>query len=189
MPPGSRCCAVLPERCGIVVATCEAHASTWLVDCLRSLAGVPVTLCWNRPDRNWYDPGALLVGWEAGFDEWWCLPDTVVVADPAGLVARLGDGRSWSLGAGLLSCIGKVCRSQVAEMGLPSAPQTKRQAVDCELGWFREFAARFCTTIDPGFCDGPEREWRHGRENMVLRSSLLTKFKGTWLDTMIREGV
>jgi hypothetical protein len=175
---------VLPDRCGIVVATCDAHASTWLVDCLRSLAGLPVTLRWNTPDENWYDPGALFTGYEAGFDEWWMMPDTVVVTDQAALLRYLGDGQSWALGRRFISCIGKVCRKDVD--ALPQPPTTKRQAVDCELGWFATFAER-CRVIDPTFWDGPERETRHGQERMVLRSSVLTKFKGTWNDHMIVE--
>jgi hypothetical protein len=177
---------VLPERCGIVVATCDAHSTTWLPDCLRSLAGLPVTLRWNTPAANWYDPGALLEGYAAGFDEWWVLPDTVVVTDPAAMVALLGDGRSYALGTRFISCIGKVTRADVDAVGLPAAPVTKRLAVDCELGWFGGFSNR-CQVIDPTFWDSSEYVERHGRNNMILRSRVLTKYKGCWSDAMIRE--
>lgn len=178
---------MLPDRCGIVVATCDAHASTWLVDCLRSLAGLPVTLRWNTPpDANWYDPGALFEGYRAGFGEWWVMPDTVEVTDPVGLVALLGDGRSYALGPRFISCVGKVTRADVDAVGLPKAPVTKRQAVDVELGWFGSFSER-CQVIDQGFMDGGDIVDRHGRPNMVLRSRLLTKYKGCWNDHMIRE--
>ena len=176
---------MLPDRCGIVVATCDAHASTWLVDCLRSLAGLPVTLRWNTPEANHYDPGALFTGYEAGFDEWWMMPDTVVVTDQAAFVRYLGDGRSWALGGGFISCIGKVTRADVDAAGLPTPPFSKTQAVDLEASWFSKFSSR-CSVIDEGFRDGSEFEDRHGRRNMVLRSSLMTKYKGTWSRAMIR---
>jgi hypothetical protein len=174
---------------GIVIATCDAHAGTWLTDCLRSLAGLPVVLAWNDGERrNAFDAAALFVGWELGLDEWWVLPDTVVVHEPDRLMTLLeDDGQAYALGANFLSCIGKVRRSTIEQVGLPPEPTTKMQAVKFEWRWFKRYAQaeRRLITIDRNFADGPEREWRHGRNNMVLRSSLLTKWKGHWTIPMV----
>lgn len=175
-------------RKGVVVATCEKTSRTWLVDCLRSLADVPVTIAYSTPQRNEFDVAALRVGCEL-FDEFWMLPDTTLVKDVDLLVLTLAqDGRSFSAGPGYISCIGKVCTADAKRVGLPQWPRTKMDAVNVELGWFRRYAfATGATVLDPGFTDGPRREERHGRLNMVLESDLFIKWKGTWDVSMIVE--
>lgn len=177
-------------RKGIVVASCARTASTWLADCLDSLADVPfgVTVAWSTPERNEFDVSALRVGVEQ-FDEFWMLPDSTIVHDVGLMLATLSvDGLSCSLGAAYLSCIGKVCSADARRVGLPKWPRTKMEAVEVELGWFRRYAFSVgAQTLDRAFTDGPKREWRHGRQNMVLESSVLTKFKGTWTLDMVAE--
>lgn len=177
-------------RKGIVVASCAKTAATWLPDCLASLGDVPfgVVVAWSTPERNEFDVSALRVGVEQ-FDEFWMLPDTTVVHDVGTILATLSiDGLSCSLGPAYLSCIGKVCSADARRVGLPTWPRTKLEAVEVELGWFRRYAfATGAQCLDRNFMDGPDREWRHGRQNMVLRSSVLTKFKGCWNLDMVAE--
>ncbi len=51
----------------------------------------------------------------------------------------------------------------------------------------RQFERSGARVLDAGFADGGEFVERHGRLNMVLRAALLTKYKGTWDRSMIRE--
>lgn len=179
-------------KTGIVVATCDAHARTWLPDCLKSLVPLPVHLAWNVPGANHFDPAAVYHGLELGLDEFWVLPDTVVVHQVQVLKRTLASGLAYSVGPGYLSCIGKVRASTIRALGLPPKPQTKLEAVHFELGFMRMLAqleerAGLLEVLDAGFTDGPAREFRHGRDNMVLETELLTKYKGTWALDMIRE--
>lgn len=175
-------------RKGVVVASCAKTSRTWLPDCLASLDGVPVTVAWSTPQRNEYDVSALRVGCEM-FDEFWMLPDSTVVKDVGLLLGTLAvDGLSCSAGPGFISCIGKVVTADAKRVGLPVWPRSKMDAVNVELGWFRRYAfATNAQVLDRSFTDGPRREERHGRLNMVLESDLLLKFKGTWDLSMVAE--
>lgn len=177
----------MDKSVGVVVTTCQEHKHTWLLDCLSTLKDVPVAIHWNDSNNNHYEAGGLETGL-ANFSRFWLIPDTVVVKNLDLMWHYLKTDDEYCLGPGFISCIGIITWSGFAKMsgGLPAMPRNKHEAVDIELSWFSKYAAINCSVIDPTFHDGPIREWRHGRENMVLDSPILTKYKGTWDRSMIK---
>jgi hypothetical protein len=173
---------------GVVVTTCQEHKHSWLLDCLESLKDVPTLIHWNDADRNYFEAGGIEPGY-IFFDRFWLIPDTVVVKNLDLMYYYLNSkGNEFCLGPNFISCIGVLTKEGIARMnGIPTMPTNKHEAVDIELAWFSRYAQmNRCEVIDPGFFDGPIREWRNGRLNMVLDSPILTKYKGTWDRSMIR---
>lgn len=171
---------------GVVVTTCEAHQHTWLLDCLKSLKDVPVAIHWNDEQHNHFEAGGVETGW-TWFERFWLIPDTVVVKNLDLLWFYLKSEGEFVLGPRFLSCIGIMTTQGLSNVGMPTMPRNKSEAVDVESSWFSRYAdTNFSQIIDPGFMDGPIREWRNGRLNMVLDSPILTKYKGTWDRSMIK---
>lgn len=171
-------------RRGIVVSTCPANVRTWLPDCLESIR-TDVTVV--QSGIGGFETSGLIAGTHL-FDEFWLFPDTVVVEDYGLLRDLLDEPGAVSVGAGYFCCMGKFVTEHVLSMGLPAYPWSKYAAVDVELGWMpKQAVASGAKVLDERFTDGSEFVERHGRRNMVLRTGLLTKFKGTWDRSMIAD--
>ena len=185
---------------GVVVVTHVNNAETWYRDCIDSLmpsieAGTNVVTYTNTDQENHYEGGGMKFGFDL-FDEFWLIPDTVIVKDCLMLDATLMDsGRGYAAGPAIISCVGKYRRAvyeRTVADGFPLiVPNNKREAVAAEQVWSGgHYLQREdkITCLSDSFVDGPRREFRHGRENMVLESDTFIKYKGCWDPNMINDG-
>lgn len=170
---------------GIVISTHMSSLRTWLPDCLESIAVYSefIHVHVNTPDANYFEAGGITAGWRK-FDQFWHIPDTVVVKNPADLFKHAG---SVSAGPRYISCVGLLRSSTIDTIGPPDLPVDKlAAAVLVEDLWFHKYMDYDPPKIlDQGFDDKQVFVERHGRTNMVLESDLFRKYKGTWNVSMI----
>lgn len=170
-------------RKGVIVCTHENNKNTWLKDCLKSLKGIDIDIYTNTNENNHYEGGAIIYGYE-NYDEFWIIPDTVIVKDTAKLLECLDDtGTSYSAGPWFISCVAKLRREVLDKIGICDPPNSKKEAIFVEIKYLREVyqnAEPNHIVLDNAFNDGDLFEDKHGRTNMLLESDTFKKYKGTW---------
>lgn len=167
----------------VVICSHPNHMTTWLRDCLASSGELPIDVYFNDDEHNHFEPGALT--YAAGkYEEFWLIPDTTIIKDPTEVQRTLDDtGMAYSAGPFYLSFIGKYRKAIIDKIGLPTLPESKRDAV---LRWEMNFNRQYCDNepnrvqMDATFTDGGNFEEKHGRNNMILESATFKKYKGTW---------
>ena len=166
-----------PSNYAVIVVTYEG--SPFLDEALEYLKGIkhPLLLCINTPDDNGYDPAGFYLAKELELEKFILLHDSCHVKDQRVLDMLFAFGGTISLSPGILMCMGKF--EQLPE--LPPKPKNKREAVDFETAmknWQH-------TPLFPTFTDCDKREYKHGKERMVIENEYLKKYKSTWSPDMI----
>jgi len=177
---------------GIVIVS-SFKTRPWLNDLLNSIGNYTkqrVVVHYNSTEENEYEMGGIKRGLQEGFEEFFLLHDTCVIK-----TKQLFDvifyrylGSSVAISPLFLSYLGKYRRETLLKCTIPEV-RTKRQAVDAETNFNKEYIEKepFFHVMYPEFDIKYRFEEKHGRNNMVLESEGLIKYKGTWSCDMIEE--
>lgn len=189
-----------PIKRGIVITTSE-HTQPFFIDLIKSIQEVkyPIMVVGNNGycgkgvdivnDWNGFELGGILRGSQY-FDEFVYLQDTVVIKD-----IKLFDivfehkGQSVEISKDFYSYIGKYVSKDIEKVGIPKV-ENKKEAVFHEISGFRPAYLRQSNPIKLDSLLPIESgvfEEKHGRNNMVLESDYLIKYKGCWDISMIKD--
>ena len=168
---------------GIIVCTHENNKDTYLPECLKALEGIDIDIYTNTAENNHYEGGAILYG-HRKYDEFWIIPDTVIVKQPQVLLDTLADtGVSYSAGPWFISCIAKLRKEVLDEIGELTLPKDKVDAIYIEIDYLRlkyEAAEKHHVVLDDGFEDTQRFIYKFGQKRMVLENDVFRKLKATW---------
>jgi len=174
---------------GIIIPS-HKRFRQWLNNLLPTIdTPYTVVIHTNTDDNNEYEVGAVKKGLELGLDEFFVLHDTTEVKDNNLFKLLFEDykGRSvWMNSRGQMF-LNKYRKEVLDKTEIPVVTD-KRSAVKSEdtlQQRYREHEKP--VVLDEGFVDGPAREYKFGRENMVIENKWLKKYKGTWSPTMIKD--
>lgn len=172
------------------------HPSTrpFLIDLLHSLKGVkyPVVIVNNgreyehnfnhrviQNDHDGYELGALKLLKDRD-DSVFLLQDTTEIKDQSIFdIANEYEG-SIALCARFMSFLGKYRTEVINQIGIPIV-DGKEHSITLETEWTNQYIRN-----EPNFQfiqplqDNPNREFKHGRLNMILENDYIKKYKGTW---------
>jgi hypothetical protein len=163
--------------------------SPWYHEFMKSMEGCkyPIAVHTNPPTGGAYDAAGIYVGKqmydEGKLDEFIVLHDSMIINDHALFDELFNRPGFVTLGPGGLMLIAKYVAKDLPP--LPPMPQTKRASVIFELS-YKDWI-KWSHTIDPGFTDGPAREFKNGRENMIIENKYAKKYKGFWDISMVKE--
>lgn len=173
---------------GIIVCTHENNKDTWLPECLKALEGLDVDVYTNTADNNHYEGGAILYG-HRNYDEFWIIPDTVIVKDKQKLLDALEDeGTSYSAGPWFISCMAKLRREVLDKIGELTLPKDKVDAIYIEVRYLRllyEAAETKHIVMNENFIDNDRFVYKFGQKRMVLEDDFCKKYKGTYDIAMV----
>jgi len=180
---------------GIVIVTCEA-TKPFMDDMAANIGNYskyPVIIHGNSPELNEYEMGGIKRALWHGFDEFFLLHDTCKIKDFSlfDIVFEKMIGWSVSISVDFLSYLGKFKRDILEQMTLPTV-LNKYDAVEAEANFLKDYcklAGKDHRVLYPDFDKNYRFEMKHGRENMVLESETLIKYKGTWHPDMIKMEV
>jgi hypothetical protein len=170
----------------IVIATTPGR-SHWVNDCLSSLK-VPAIVV------SGYGQELGKMKWvyeNTNIDRFIFLQDSVVIRDND-LLMSLFDTEGSSCIACVPGCLGSYLglyeRKTLEKLSIPEI-STKREAVQYEVDWTREYISQCEKFSHPVHIENQvvETIYRHGRENQVSVNKLYEKWKGTWTTHMIRD--
>jgi hypothetical protein len=169
-----------------VVIGAVSEDSPWLPALLDSLDGCrwPVVVNYTR------DWELATIAWAARkYDEFIFLPESTVVLDQAYIdrcfTAEAGHAVNLGTAQGMKfrMYLGKYVAENVQMVGVPPVA-SKMQAIEQEVHWCVRYAKfeerRGLTSLGGPLEHTDVREWKHGRENMVVENEWLRKWKGTW---------
>lgn len=177
---------------GIVIVS-SFRTRIWLNDLLKSIGNwdkQKVVVHYNSEDNNQYEIGGIKRGLLEGFEEFLLLHDTCLIKSKSLFKVIFDDfyGSSVSISPDFLSYLGKYRRETLLKCTIPEV-NSKKTAVDEETRFNREYISKepFYHVLYPEFDINYRFEEKHGRNNMVLESPALIKYKGTWSYDMIKE--
>lgn len=138
-------------------------------------------------DIDGYEIGAIYGTLEAtDWDEFVFLQDTIEIKNLSVFdrMFKEFEGRSVAYNPHFQMYLGKFRRAILEGIPKPEV-RNKIDAVSKESSFTQTYWANDPTTVvlNPHFIDQNfygRREWKHGRENLVMEDDYIKKFKGTW---------
>jgi hypothetical protein len=156
--------------------------SPWLQDCLASLKDVkyPVYVAMNTKEHNRYETAGLDLGNALG-EPYVVMQDSMIIKE-VGLFDRFAKTPgAVTFAKDYLMYFGKYFRM----LSTPEA-RTKKEAVDVELTWCKDYAkTNRATVLCPDFTDTNIFEDKHGKRRMVLENEYVKKWKNCYRMDMI----
>lgn len=174
-------CRWLNRRAKQAVIVVTYEGSPFIDEALEHLRGYkkPILLCINTEDDNAYDPAGFYLAKEMGLKSFILLHDSCMVKDVS-ILDRLFDmPGNIAFSPRVLMCMGKF--ENVPD--LPVKPHDKMSAIDFETNlpsWLP-----IDKTLWQDFYDNDKREWKHGKERMIIENQWLKKYKGCWSPSMV----
>lgn len=177
----------------ILVVTTDMYGEAYL-DCMERLllTNYDVVTFLNDRNASVYELGALKAMFQADekYDEIFLVQDTLHVKDIKVLetIFDVHAGRSVFVNPNGHGYLCKYRREIIERLGIP-VPTNKKEAVSFETHWNKLYRDldKDTVVLCPEFVDGPKREHKYGRLNMVIDNAYFTKYKGTWTQEMIRD--
>lgn len=167
---------------GIVIVTTNTENEAYK-DCLKSFQNEDYPIFTHVNDQN--NSGFELAGLEAGFDtydleEVFLVQETIQCKDTSILKEIMEHEDSVFINSVGHSYFAKYKRTLAKQLGIPKI-STKEQAIQHENQWNQKYKSRFPVHIMfHHFKDGPKREHKYGRINMVIENEYFIKYKGKW---------
>lgn len=161
--------------------------SPWLKDCLESMreAKYPIYVAMNSKAFNNYESAGLILGQKLG-DDFVLLQDSTIIKDIR--LFELFDNHLGpiSLGYEYLMYMGKYNWASLVEQGNMPMVNNKREAVDMEIGWLKNYARlNNIPSLFPDFTDRQVFEEKHGKRRMVIENNYIKKWKNCYDTSMI----
>lgn len=171
---------------GIIIVSSQVTRH-WLIECISRInqfnIKYPILIHTNYPDNNEFEMGGIKLGMKE-FDEFFLMHDTLMIKDP-----RVFDlcfdlpGVSVSLGRTYFMYLGKYLTSILQTLELPEV-RKKNDAIMQEMVFndnYRKAAGEnYVELMLDTVKDGPVREMRYGRENLIIENEFIKKYKGYW---------
>jgi hypothetical protein len=151
------------ESAPFKVEVIELGAGHWVTDHLKHTAGLM---------QFWQEPV-------------FTLNETVTIHDPTMFEMAAAEPGPMTLSPGYLSFMGKFTPQQVANIQWPEVKTKKDDVLLGEGRLLRDTLAPGVPVLCPDFVDPNPHdpanfEFKHGRNNLVLKNEYLTKYKGHW---------
>jgi len=178
----------------IIVSTCKKF-KCWRDNFIKTLnTDYPVIFVNNTEEKNMYDVLGVTTGIDLGIEEFLVLHDTMEIKDNAvfDIVFKDHKGKTVFLNPHGQMFLNKYVLKDMLTCGVDFNPlyqvKDKLGAVMAE-GGFHSAIKQKCNPIVlfPEFIDGPKREIKFGRVNMVIENKYLKKYKGCWNQELIQD--
>lgn len=171
----------------IIIPTHEKF-SHWLDNCLRTLKGCDykIEIVVNTDSSNKFEMAAIEFGMRH-YDEFIVLQDTIEVKDLSIFDKMFEIEGPVFLNPHGQMFINKYVTKVLENITLPKVFD-KRSAVNAETLLHQAIKQQtFVRVLDPSFVDGPAREEKFGRTNMVIENEWLKKYKACFSLEGIKE--
>ena len=177
-----------PIENAIIITTYED--SPWFWDCFNSVKAIaykyPIFSRVNTKDKNWYEAGGFHSAKLIGSTWFFILMDTSIVKDVDLFDVVFNYNTSVAVSPNFLMCIGKYNLTGIPE--ILSMPNSKKEAIGFESKFNKDYMCNNqFIVLEPEFTDRQVFEQKNGRQNMVLDCRFITKWKGTWALSMVKE--
>lgn len=164
----------------IVIGTSPGREH-WLADCLKSLQKP----CLIIRDSN-YELGKIKWCQENLNNPFFFFQDSIIFKSTKWIEEALERNQSISLNSDpdlYGTYMGVYDPKILSQIEIP-IPKSKAEAVELELTWTKKYVMKAgeVSVLFPDFKDSnaKRKEFRHGRENLVLENDHLIKYKGDW---------
>lgn len=171
---------------GIIIVSSQVTRH-WLIECLSRLnqfeIKYPILIHTNHPDNNEFEIGGIKLGMQE-FDEFFLMHDTLMIKNPKVFdMCFEKEGISVSLGRTYFMYLGKYLTSILQTLELPVV-RKKNDAIEQEMAFNDKYRLasgdNYVEIMKDTVKDGPVREMRYGRENLIIENEYIKKYKGYW---------
>lgn len=171
----------------IIVPTCKKF-KPWLDNFMKTInTEYPIIIVYNTKENNMYDVLGVTTAIDLGIEEFFVMHDTMEVKDNSlfDILFKEHKGKTVFLNPVGQMFLNKYVLKDILESGVDYkrlyTVKNKLNAVHAESGFNGSLKQKIKPIIlFPNFVDGPKREQKFGRNNMVIENQYLKKYKGTY---------